>query len=130
MTVDILKVIGEIGSIGVLLMVLYFVWKYGGGFVSRLMDNLDQQAENNKAAIAAQQNLGHNLEKVCDRLNRPDQATMQALNRILEALEVNTGVLHGIVQTLSKHDGQTARRDAELIKRLEAMNGKEKESGG
>ena len=136
MTVDVIKIIGEVGSIAVLVLVLFGVWKYGGGFVSRLMDNLDQQSENNKAAIVAQQNTSSNLEKMCERMNGHDRATeernkvvMEALEEIRNALAENTGVLRGLSQTLSKREAQIAKRDAELIRRLEAMNGK-CENGG
>lgn len=136
MTVDVIKIVGEVGSIAVLALVLFGVWKFGGGFVTRLMDNLDQQSESNKAAIVAQQNLGHNLETMCERMNGHDKTAqernrivMEALEEIRKALTENTSVLRGLQQQQQAHEGRTAKRDMEIVKRLEALNGRDKGGG-
>jgi hypothetical protein len=130
MTVDILKVVGDVGAIAVLILVLYGVWKYGGGFVTRLMDNLDQQSENNRAAIVAQQNMGSNLEKMCDRMDshdkgaeRRNQALVEHLAEIRDALSQNTSVLRGLQQQQQTHEARSAKRDLAIVERLEVMNG-------
>ena len=139
MTVDIIKVVGEVGSIAVLVLVLYFVWRYGGGFVGRLMDNLDTQVKNNEAAIRTQEQTNANLRSLCDRFDdaeKRDTAASACRKEMLSSLQELTGAVRGLAQQMQAHEGraqkrheQLLQRDQELIEVIQGMNGKHDDGG-
>ncbi len=121
MTADIIKIIGEVGSIGVLVLVLYLVARYGAKFLDRLLDHLD-------AGVQAQHEVALNLKALCEEMVRcKEDLTEQGegsakvwddLSRQLEASEKRAERRHR--QQLKHAD----ERHQELIGALQNLNGK------
>jgi len=141
MEVNIVELVVQAGALGLTALLLFGLWKYGGGFVSRLMDNLDAQAENNAQSIRVQEQVAASLSELSERIasggrTAGDTADRAAANRdeIIKTQEQVAGVLTDLSRKLQAHETRAQRRHeqslehsadrhAELIGVLKHMNG-------
>lgn len=117
---DVLKIIGEIGSIGLLAVVLYFVYRYIGGISDRLMNNLETQTRNNELAIRAQEQVTQEIRLFSQRLDDHEEQVKSAAEcreEIVVALKELTGVVRGLNQQMQSHEGRAQARHEQLQQR-------------
>jgi hypothetical protein len=130
MEINIVELIVQAGALGLTAMLLYGLWKYGGGFVGRLMDNLDAQARNIERSIEVQGQVAANLARLCEKLDGceveiKDQGsgTTQVLRDLADRIVANDSRAQKRYEQQMAHAEQ---RHAELIGILKGLNGKPK----
>jgi len=139
MEINVVELIVQAGGLGLAALLVFLVMKYGGAYLdqltSRLLDNLDQQAENYRANIAVQVQLEASLRSLCEKLDGyEDGRSAQAQETADTQVEV-ARILNEMSKRLAAHEtraqrrhdqqmGQSAERHAELIGVLQGLNGK------
>ena len=130
MEINVVELVVQAGALGVTALLLYGLWKYGAAFVSRLMDNLDQQARNNEASIRVQAETAATLAALCNEVKNC-KATMgdgqEQQGEVVGVLEDLSEKLKGHEDRAQKrHEQQMEHADerhGELVKTLQGMNG-------
>ena len=139
MQVDLAQLLADLTGSAAVVVVLVLVFK---PFISRLMDNLDRQAQGYIGYVEAQVKVATTLESLCQQLgdsenahrDRADAQDVRQTEMQSSQAEI-VGVLRGIQQQFQTHEGRAQKRHeqalrhaderhAELIGVLKKLNGK------
>lgn len=142
MELNVVELVVQAGSLGLVVLILLGLWKFGGAMVTRLMDNLDQQARNNEASIHAQEQLTAVMRTLCERMDEAedrdkgrDEETARFRTETVNALKELSGAIRGLQQQQQAHEGRAQKRyeqtlahaderHVETIAALQKLNGK------
>ena len=135
MEINVVELIVQAGALGLTALLLFFLWKYGAGFVTRLMDNLDLQAQNHESSIRVQGEVASTLASLCQQMDscedeqgRRSQETSEAHAEMVKALaDVGRRLQAHETRAQKRHEQQMRQaeeRHAELIGVLQGLNGK------
>lgn len=135
MEINVVELIVQAGALGLTALLLVGLWKYGGGVVNRLMDNLDQQTKNHEASIRVQAEVANTLISLCKQL---DDCEAEHGQRSQESVETLTGVVNALsdlADRMKAHEvraqrryeaqmSQASERHNELVHVLQSLNAK------
>ncbi len=121
---DLIKAISEAGSLGILVLLLLLLTRYGSRFLDRLLDHLD-------AGIQAQNELANRLIELSDQLNAySDQAKLETAATAKLLADISRQLQTHESRAQRRHEqaiAQSEERHAELIGVLRQLNGKAKQ---
>jgi len=135
MEINIVELIVQAGALGLTALLLFGLWKYGAAFVTRLMDNLDLQAQNHEASIKVQAEVASTLSMLCSQLDMCEADHGKRAQETVEAQAEVAKTMTTLGKRLQEHEtraqerheqqmDQSAERHAELIGVLQGLNGK------
>ena len=119
MEINVVELVVQAGALGLTAILLVGLWRYGGGMVSRVMDNLDAQTHNVEATIAVQAEVAKHLEQLTARIVGSNME-----QRAADATQANTAstaqaelidVLKSLSAQIDSHESRAqARHRAQL----------------
>ena len=135
MEINVVELIVQAGALGLTALLLFFLWKYGAAFVSRLMDNLDEQTQNHEASIRVQGEVARTLASLCRQMDDCEEEHGQRNQETAEAHAEMIKALSDLGKRLQAHETraqkrheqqmkQSSERHEELIGVLQGLNGK------
>lgn len=142
MEINIVELIVQAGALGLTALLLIGLWKFGGKFVNRLMDNLDLQARNHEESIKVQAEVARGLAEVTETLSalckQMDDCEDQHGKRSEENLVAQAEMIKAFAdlagrlqahekRAQARHEQQSKQADerhTELIGALKGLNGK------
>lgn len=135
MEINVVELIVQAGALGLTALLLYGLWRYGGAFVTRLMDNLDQQTMNYEATIRVQAEVASTLGMLCKQIDGCEENHSQRGKESSEALAEMVKALEELGERMRAHEVRAAsryeqqmkqanERHAELVSVLQGLNGK------
>lgn len=130
-----MEVLVQAGALGLTFLLLFGLWKYGGSFVTRLMDNLDQQNANYSASIRVQAEMAAALSTLHAQVDAMDDGQAQRAQELAEAMAKVASCVERQGKLLQAHEGrmekrleqqmkQAEERHRELVSVLQGLNGK------
>ena len=138
MELNVVELIVQAGSLGLVVLILFGLWKFGGAMVTRIMDNLDAQTRNTEASIHVQEKMAAGMTALCERLDgseerdeERDRGTEKFRAETLNALKELSGAIRGLQQQQQAHEGRAQKRHElqvaqgeQLLEAFKALNGK------
>ena len=135
MEINVVELIVQAGALGLTALLLFFLWKYGAAFVSRLMDNLDQQNANYQASIQVQTEMASALAVLHATVGTLDEGQDKRARDLADAMAKVADCVERQGKMLQAHEGrmekrleqqmrQADERHQELISVLQGLNGK------
>ena len=135
MEINVVELLVQAGALGLTALLLFGLWKYGAAFVTRLMDNLDLQAQNHEVSIQVQAEVASTLASLCrqidsceDEHEKRSQETSEAHGEMVKALgDLGNKLQAHETRAQKRHEqqmNQAEERHAELIGVLQGLNGK------
>lgn len=117
MEINIVELIVQAGALGLTALLMVGLWKYGGAFVSRLMDNLDLQAKNHESDIELRAELTQSLSGVartlatlCVQMDNCEEQHQQRSSDNMETQGEIVAALDTLATRMANHEQQAKER--------------------